>query len=229
MSHKRKFCKRNTSCGMPDRIACFVGLFMLLEYLPLKFQVPFNFQNKYIVSWHKHSFQRNTFYLLKISFSCPVFFPLSWDIEGAVYGTQCGEIESGSALVFDREGRRRVCTPYLDTTSYGNLRFHFTMGMEIPRPSYLNNTLSVLDTLSQWDMCLLRRRRLRTGRVPWERCGCVWKVGGQEGARGARHSSVLFLQGETWTTYWQRISTPSQPYNWLYVISLLLIQTCCSD
>ena len=56
---------------------------------------------------------------------------LSWDIEGATFGTQCGEIESGSALVFEKDGRRRVCTPYLDTTSYGNLRFYFTMGIEI--------------------------------------------------------------------------------------------------
>ncbi|KAJ8391092.1 hypothetical protein AAFF_G00097130 [Aldrovandia affinis] len=54
--------------------------------------------------------------------------PSGWDIEGAVYGTQCGEVESGSALVFLRDGERKVCTPYLDTTSYGNLRFHFTMG-----------------------------------------------------------------------------------------------------
>uniref|UniRef100_A0A3P9PRW9 Reelin n=1 Tax=Poecilia reticulata TaxID=8081 RepID=A0A3P9PRW9_POERE len=54
--------------------------------------------------------------------------PLNWDLEGAMYGTKCGEIESGAALVFEKEGRRRVCTPYLDTTSYGNLRFHFTMG-----------------------------------------------------------------------------------------------------
>ncbi|KAI1888402.1 hypothetical protein AGOR_G00184780 [Albula goreensis] len=54
--------------------------------------------------------------------------PSGWEIEGAVYGTQCGEVESGSALVFLREGERWVCTPYLDTTSYGNLRFHFTMG-----------------------------------------------------------------------------------------------------
>ncbi|XP_068578627.1 reelin-like isoform X1 [Cebidichthys violaceus] len=54
--------------------------------------------------------------------------PSNWDIEGAAYGTQCGEIESGSALVFEKEGRRRVCTPYLDTTSYGNLRFYFIMG-----------------------------------------------------------------------------------------------------
>ncbi|XP_072551813.1 reelin-like isoform X2 [Salminus brasiliensis] len=51
-----------------------------------------------------------------------------WDTKGAVYGTQCGEIESGSALVFLGDGERKVCTPYLDTTFYGNLRFHFTMG-----------------------------------------------------------------------------------------------------
>lgn len=62
------------------------------------------------------------------------FFLLSWDLEGAVFGTQCGEIESGSALVFEKEGRRRVCTPYLDTTSYGNLRFYFTMGMKVQHP-----------------------------------------------------------------------------------------------
>ncbi|XP_026788519.2 reelin isoform X1 [Pangasianodon hypophthalmus] len=54
--------------------------------------------------------------------------PNGWNIEGAVYGTQCGEIESGSALVFLGYGNRKVCTPYLDTTMYGNLRFHFTMG-----------------------------------------------------------------------------------------------------
>lgn len=45
-----------------------------------------------------------------------------------MYSTQCGEIESGSALVFLGYGNRKVCTPYLDTTMYGNLRFHFTMG-----------------------------------------------------------------------------------------------------
>lgn len=67
--------------------------------------------------------------------ACVVFFfLLSWDLEGAVFGTRCGEIESGSALVFEKEGRRRVCTPYLDTTSYGNLRFYFTMGMKVQHP-----------------------------------------------------------------------------------------------
>lgn len=73
-------------------------------------------------------------FALKIWFNLPkqlcliLWSLLSWDVEGAVYGTKCGEIESGAALVFEREGRRKVCTPYLDTTSYGNLRFHFTMG-----------------------------------------------------------------------------------------------------
>ncbi|XP_057204020.1 reelin isoform X1 [Triplophysa rosa] len=66
-----------------------------------------------------------------------------WDIRGAVYGTQCGEIESGSALVFLRDGQRKVCTPYLNTTFYGNLRFHFTMGGEgcDPGESNKNNVL----------------------------------------------------------------------------------------
>lgn len=67
----------------------------------------------------------------------PCLFKFSWDIDGAVFGTQCGEIESGSALVFEKEGRRRVCTPYLDTTSYGNLRFHFIMGATVIRVCYL--------------------------------------------------------------------------------------------
>ncbi|XP_048861285.1 reelin-like [Brienomyrus brachyistius] len=54
--------------------------------------------------------------------------PAGWEIEGAVFGMQCGEVESGLSLVFLGEGRRRACTPYLDATSYGNLRLHFTMG-----------------------------------------------------------------------------------------------------
>uniref|UniRef100_A0A8C9VAA0 Reelin n=1 Tax=Scleropages formosus TaxID=113540 RepID=A0A8C9VAA0_SCLFO len=54
--------------------------------------------------------------------------PTGWEIEGAVYGTQCGEVESGFSLVFLRDGQRKACTPYLDATSYGNLRFHFAMG-----------------------------------------------------------------------------------------------------
>uniref|UniRef100_A0A673MNI9 Reelin n=1 Tax=Sinocyclocheilus rhinocerous TaxID=307959 RepID=A0A673MNI9_9TELE len=51
-----------------------------------------------------------------------------WEVDGAVNGVQCGEVESGSALVFLKDGQRKVCTPYLNTTAYGNLRFHFTMG-----------------------------------------------------------------------------------------------------
>uniref|UniRef100_A0A671L3B4 Reelin n=1 Tax=Sinocyclocheilus anshuiensis TaxID=1608454 RepID=A0A671L3B4_9TELE len=55
--------------------------------------------------------------------------PLSgWEVDGAVNGVQCGEVESESALVFLKDGQRKVCTPYLNTTAYGNLRFHFTMG-----------------------------------------------------------------------------------------------------
>ncbi|MGH0181443.1 UNVERIFIED_CONTAM: hypothetical protein FKN15_006636 [Acipenser sinensis] len=54
--------------------------------------------------------------------------PAGWEIWGAVYSSECGELESGSSLVFLRDGERKVCTPYLDTTVYGNLRLHFTMG-----------------------------------------------------------------------------------------------------
>lgn len=55
-----------------------------------------------------------------------------WEIEGAVFGMQCGEVESAMSLVFLGEGQRRACTPYLDATSYGNLRLHFTMGKWVP-------------------------------------------------------------------------------------------------
>ncbi|MGH0173041.1 UNVERIFIED_CONTAM: hypothetical protein FKN15_001931 [Acipenser sinensis] len=54
--------------------------------------------------------------------------PAGWEIWGAVYSSECGELESGSSLVFLQDGERKVCTPYLDTTVYGNLRLHFTMG-----------------------------------------------------------------------------------------------------
>lgn len=47
---------------------------------------------------------------------------------GAVVGTECGTIESGLSLVFLKDGERKLCTPYMDTTSYGNLRFYFVMG-----------------------------------------------------------------------------------------------------
>ncbi|XP_043944459.1 reelin isoform X3 [Protopterus annectens] len=54
--------------------------------------------------------------------------PVGWDISGAVPSTECGSLESGFALVFIGEGERKMCTPYLDTTASGNLRFYFTMG-----------------------------------------------------------------------------------------------------
>lgn len=53
---------------------------------------------------------------------------LRWDILGAVVGTECGMIESGLSMVFLKDGERKLCTPYMDTTSYGNLRFYFVMG-----------------------------------------------------------------------------------------------------
>uniref|UniRef100_K7F7A9 Reelin n=1 Tax=Pelodiscus sinensis TaxID=13735 RepID=K7F7A9_PELSI len=54
--------------------------------------------------------------------------PKGWDISGAVIGTECGSLESGSSIVFLRDGERKLCTPYMDTTGYGNLRFYFSMG-----------------------------------------------------------------------------------------------------
>lgn len=54
--------------------------------------------------------------------------PAGWEISGAVIGTECGTIESGSSLVFLKDEERKLCTPYMDTTGYGNLRFYFTMG-----------------------------------------------------------------------------------------------------
>uniref|UniRef100_A0A670YZJ6 Reelin n=1 Tax=Pseudonaja textilis TaxID=8673 RepID=A0A670YZJ6_PSETE len=54
--------------------------------------------------------------------------PKGWDISGAVIGTECGTLESGSSAVFLREGERKLCTPYMDMTGYGNLRFYFSMG-----------------------------------------------------------------------------------------------------
>lgn len=50
---------------------------------------------------------------------------------GAVIGTECGTIESGLSLVFLKDGERKLCTPYMDTTGYGNLRFYFVMGKYI--------------------------------------------------------------------------------------------------
>lgn len=55
-------------------------------------------------------------------------FLCRWDILGAVIGAECGTIESGLSLVFLKDGERKLCTPYMDTTGYGNLRFYFVMG-----------------------------------------------------------------------------------------------------
>nr|XP_060484465.1 reelin [Panthera onca] len=57
--------------------------------------------------------------------------PTGWDILGAVIGTECGTVESGLSMVFLKDGERKLCTPYMDTTGYGNLRFYFVMGRYI--------------------------------------------------------------------------------------------------
>ncbi|XP_039625794.1 reelin isoform X1 [Polypterus senegalus] len=60
--------------------------------------------------------------------------PEGWQIQGAVYGADCGTVASGLSLVFLQDGERRVCTPFLDTTAVGNLRLYFTMGSGLCDP-----------------------------------------------------------------------------------------------
>ncbi|KAG8439950.1 hypothetical protein GDO86_005931 [Hymenochirus boettgeri] len=86
--------------------------------------------------------------------------PAGWEITGAVIGTECGTVESGLSLVFLKDGERKLCTPFMDTTEYGNLRFYFIMGgMCSPGESHDNDVLLygqidgskehiVMDTLS---------------------------------------------------------------------------------
>lgn len=120
---------------MPEWLVVFFRIINVVEILPHKCQVFCIFYCIIFVFYYFFGVE-NCLLLTKPALpACVVFFfLLSWDLEGAVFGTQCGEIESGSALVFEKEGRRRVCTPYLDTTSYGNLRFYFTMGMKVQHP-----------------------------------------------------------------------------------------------
>ncbi|XP_018421935.1 PREDICTED: reelin-like, partial [Nanorana parkeri] len=63
--------------------------------------------------------------------------PAGWEISGAVIGTECGTIESGSSLVFLKDEERKLCTPYMDTTGYGNLRFYFSMDHRKPMSTRL--------------------------------------------------------------------------------------------
>ena len=57
----------------------------------------------------------------------PVFH-VSWSIEGGVAGTKCGPVSNGNSLTFDGNGKRQVCTQYLDADSVGAVRFTFGMG-----------------------------------------------------------------------------------------------------
>lgn len=51
-----------------------------------------------------------------------------WSIQGGLPDVNCGIIHEGNSLVFSSNGRRKACTPYLDTRGVGNLRFYFSMG-----------------------------------------------------------------------------------------------------
>ena len=46
-------------------------------------------------------------------------------------GGQIWTKETGLSAVFLKDGERKLCTPYMDTTGYGNLRFYFVMGRYI--------------------------------------------------------------------------------------------------
>ncbi|KAM9481369.1 reelin [Clarias gariepinus] len=94
--------------------------------------------------------------------------PNGWSIEGAVYGTQCGKIESGFALVFLGNGKRKVCTPYLDTTMYGNLRLHFSMGAGKCNPgeSHDNDVILVGQSEGRRQQVLLDTLSFSAYRIP---------------------------------------------------------------
>ena len=54
----------------------------------------------------------------------------SWNISGGHLSEMCGVVHSGVSLVFSGEEYRSVCTPYIDATNAGNMRFYFTLGMD---------------------------------------------------------------------------------------------------
>ncbi|XP_033646479.1 reelin-like isoform X1 [Asterias rubens] len=54
--------------------------------------------------------------------------PLNWNISGGHLSEMCGVVHSGVSLVFSGEEYRSVCTPYIDATNAGNMRFYFTLG-----------------------------------------------------------------------------------------------------
>lgn len=52
----------------------------------------------------------------------------SWDIAGSELGNACGLLHSQNSMVFAGANDRYICTPFVDATNVGNLRFYFSMG-----------------------------------------------------------------------------------------------------
>ncbi|KAL5013759.1 hypothetical protein ScPMuIL_008029 [Solemya velum] len=48
-----------------------------------------------------------------------------WEMTGGRVDETCGVIEGGKAMVFDERGKRVICTPFINTSDAGNLRFYF--------------------------------------------------------------------------------------------------------
>ncbi|XP_071817155.1 reelin-like isoform X2 [Apostichopus japonicus] len=55
-------------------------------------------------------------------------FPAGWDIAGSELGNACGLLHSQNSMVFAGANDRYICTPFVDATNVGNLRFYFSMG-----------------------------------------------------------------------------------------------------
>ncbi|XP_071486224.1 reelin-like [Diadema antillarum] len=51
-----------------------------------------------------------------------------WDIQGGEVSTMCDVVFSNNSLVMNGLEERLVCTPFLNITSVGNLRFYYIMG-----------------------------------------------------------------------------------------------------
>ncbi|XP_077982491.1 reelin-like [Glandiceps talaboti] len=54
--------------------------------------------------------------------------PFGWEVSGASIGEVCGEIHSGSSLIFNGRNHRKICTPYVNAGDIGSVRFFFAMG-----------------------------------------------------------------------------------------------------
>ncbi|XP_041459310.1 reelin-like [Lytechinus variegatus] len=51
-----------------------------------------------------------------------------WEVSGAEIGQMCDIVHTNNSLVMNGLDERQVCTPYLNTSNMGNLRFYYIMG-----------------------------------------------------------------------------------------------------